>query len=121
MADDPGLVKEVFELRQLLGAQIAERQRQMKRHRNQILFIAVGGLLGLLLVAGRGELNASNILDSRYQTCLERADQIRQFNAGREGVGNAIVALNPQASPEVQASVIKSIRDSAQPVPICVR
>jgi hypothetical protein len=84
MADDPGLVKEVFELRQLLGAQITERQRQMKRHRNQILFVAVGGLLGLLLVAFRGELNAKSILDSRYDACVVRADQIRAFNVTQD-------------------------------------
>jgi hypothetical protein len=121
MADDPELVKEVYELRQLLGAQISERQRQLKRHRNQILFIAVGGLLGLLLVAGRGELNASQIRDVVYQNCQDRAATWKNFNDSREGVGLAIIELNAQAPDDVKAKMMNTILASRQPLPVCRR
>jgi hypothetical protein len=112
---------QISDLRKELRGQIVERERQIKRHRNQILFIAVGGLLGLLLVAGRGELNAGNIRDVVYQNCQDRATTWKNFNDSRESVGLAIIELNLDAPDDVKDKMMATILASRQPLPVCRR
>jgi hypothetical protein len=93
------------------------RSSQVKR---QIAFIVVGGMLGLGLVAYRGEANDNEIRESRHQACLVRLASQTEFNNTREMVGRLIVALSPDAPAADKDAMLAGMIASKQlPLPTC--
>lgn len=105
------------------------RARRVKRVNRQMLFIAAGVLAAFMLLAYRSEsaearieMNLEQLRETRYQACLIRLDTQIQFNATRESVGRAIVALSPDAPEQAKRAMLDAMIASKQlPLPTCSR
>lgn len=115
------LFGQINELREEVRGQIEERQRQIRRHRHQILFLAIGGLLSLGLLAWRGERADDAILDSRFEACQARAAAVVDFNGRREAIGQAIIDVLPGLTVQQVANLRDSLVNSRQEPEHCVR
>lgn len=119
--DPVDLYQRVTELEHRVAAAAANSDRRSKQFKYQVLFIAIGGLLGLAFVAYHGEVNTNSIRDSRYQACVARNQANLDYQKGREDVVRSILELTPQAPQRVKDAVLKNLAANLAPQTECVR
>jgi hypothetical protein len=96
------------------------RFRRSRQVRRQMWFVVGGSLLGLLLLAYRSEASTDNFRTNARIVCEARHDQVAEFNSTRVAVGEAIVALTPDASESAKTEMrVMMLKSRILPLPDC--